>query len=115
MSTGFRMEGDLKVGLDKLDTRVRTGMVAAANYVAPMALAHMRENAPWTDRTGAARNGLRTQVEVTPLSVAIVLYHTVPYGMWLEVRWGGKYAIIEPTIARMAPEFAKAVSRIVFD
>ena len=112
----IRWEGNLTVSsLDELDNKVRRGMVAAANYVAPQAEAHMRANAPWTDRTGNARAGLNAKVEVGANKVAIVLAHSVPYGIWLEVRWGGKYAIIEPTIATFAPKFVEAVGRLVFD
>jgi len=33
----------------------------------------------------------------------MVLYHTVEYGIWLEIRWNGQYAIIIPTIEHMGP------------
>lgn len=58
---------------------------------------YMRTHAPWTDRTSNARNGLFAKA-VTGDAHAIVCYHTVPYGIWLEVRHSGRYAIIEPTI-----------------
>lgn len=111
---GWRLEGDMEARLNQFGPNVKRGMVAAANYVAPLAEAHMKSTAPWTDRTGAARNGLGTQVLVSPNAVAIVLYHTVPYGIYLETRWGGKFAVIEPTILVMAPVFVKAIGRLAF-
>jgi hypothetical protein len=30
----------------------------------------------------------------------ILLSHSVNYGIWLEIRWQGKYAIIIPTLQR---------------
>lgn len=110
----FQFTGDLKVNLANLDDRMKRVMVAAAGYVAPQAEAYMRENAKWTDRTGAARNGLGATVKTSGDDVAIVLFHTVPYGVFLEVRWGGKYAIIEPTIAAMAPLYLQAIQRLGF-
>lgn len=115
MSTGIRWEGNLETSLRQMGPRVKRGMVAAANYCAPQAEAFMKMNAPWTDRTSAARNGLRAVVQVSTNKVAIVMYHSVPYGVFLETRWGGKYAIIEPTIAHIAPLFAKTISRMVFE
>ncbi len=113
MSTRF-FSGNLMANLVGLDARMRMGMVAAANWVAPQAETSMKANAPWTDRTGAARNGLGTQVMVDTDKVAIVLYHTVSYGVYLELRWGGKYAIIEPTMAASGPMFLEALKRLAF-
>ncbi len=115
MTGGFHLEGNLQAGLRGLDMHVKRGIVAAANYTAPLAQQYMRSQATWTDRSGAARNGLKAQVVTGGDKVAIVLYHSVPYGIWLEVRWGGKYAIIEPTMAATMPLFLEAIKRIVFD
>lgn len=59
---------------------------------------YMRANAPWTDRTSNARGGLFAVAKSSPGNHVIVCYHTVPYGIWLEVAHGGKFRIIEPTI-----------------
>lgn len=60
---------------------------------------NMKNNARWTDRTGNARQGLHGTPERERLKkYSIVLSHTVPYGIWLEVRWNGRYAIIQPTL-----------------
>lgn len=64
---------------------------------------YAQENAPWDDRTGDARSGLTAEADTSGLNLAIVLYHTVDYGIWLEVRNGGEYAIIIPTIEQMGP------------
>lgn len=59
---------------------------------------YMKENAPWEDRTGDAREGLSATVFHTGFRHEIVLAYDVDYGIWLEVRWDGEYAIIGPTI-----------------
>lgn len=58
----------------------------------------MQNEAPWTDQTGAARAGLRATPFGEGLKQGLYLYHTVSYGIWLEVRWDGAYAIIIPTL-----------------
>jgi hypothetical protein len=61
---------------------------------------YARENAPWTDRTGNARDLLRAQVvhnEALQSSTAF-LGHGVEYGVWLEIMGGGEFAIVGPTI-----------------
>lgn len=115
MAGKFRLEGNLEAKLNQFGPKVKRGMVAAANYTAMEAQAYMKANAPWTDRTSAARNGLGTQVQVSANKVAIVLYHSVPYGVFLELRWGGRYAIIEPTMAAVGPLFVESIQRLAFD
>ena len=57
--------------------------------------AEMKTNAPWTDRTGAARNGLHTQPFLgDKRHKEIVFAHSVEYGIWLETIESGQYAII---------------------
>lgn len=76
--------------------------------------AYIKTNAPWTDQTGNARNGLFVRVDsefmrsgggqfsVGGQTFRLVLGHSVPYGIWLEttLRPHGKTArpIITPTI-----------------
>lgn len=112
---GVRWTGDVTGELRTLDMRAKRGLVAAANYVAPKLEAHMKNNATWTDRTGAARNGLGAQVVYGGNKVAIVLFHSVSYGVYLETRWGGKYSIIRPTLSVGGPMFAETYKRLVFD
>lgn len=66
---------------------------------------YMRSNAPWEDRSGEAREGLTAEYDSTGLfQHSIILYHTVEYGIWLEIRWNGRYAIIQPTVEHFGPE-----------
>jgi hypothetical protein len=71
---------------------------------------YAQENAPWEDRTGAARDGLTAEYQESGNTMAIVLYHTVDYGIWLEIRNSGEYAIIIPTIEHMGPRIMGALS-----
>jgi hypothetical protein len=108
-------KGDLTGNLQTLGARTKARMVATARYVAPQIQSDMRSNAPWTDRTGNARNGLFAVTQTSTNAVAIVLYHSVPYGIWLELRWSGKYAIITPSLAKWGPKFFKLLADNVFD
>lgn len=89
------------------------GMVATVvDYYATRAEAHMRTNAPWNDQTGNARNGLSARTEHIPYKRhSIILSHGVPYGIWLEVRWSGRYAIINPTMINIGPKVLDMIGR----
>jgi hypothetical protein len=70
------------------------------------AVGFMKVNAPWTDRTANARNGLHAETEFGPeqhFYAQLVLAHSVFYGIYLETRFSGKYAILMPTINYIGP------------
>lgn len=76
-------------------------------------LAYAQANAPWADRTGDAREGLSVDVLSEGGDVILELYHTVDYGLWLEVIQNGRFSIVMPTLERFAPMiFADAGARI---
>lgn len=114
MTNKWRLEGDLEKNLAGMENQHKAAIIAAANFAAPQIESFMKSNARWTDRTGAARNGLRAKVYASGNKCAIVLYHSVDYGVWLEVRWGGKYAIIERSIQFGGPIFVKAIGATLF-
>jgi hypothetical protein len=79
------------------------GMAAFTKGFAAQVEDYAKTNAPWNDRTGDAREGLTAVGEQRLVRYTITLYHTADYGIWLEVRWDGKYAIILPTLEAMGP------------
>lgn len=74
---------------------------------------HAKLNAPWTDQTTNARNGLIARSGKDKDNHYIVLAHQVPYGIWLEVRFAGKYAIIMPTIDAFGPQVMGTLNKIL--
>ena len=90
--------GDLFKNAKALKGKLDGAIKAYMTFQAPHVQDYMRTQARWHDQTGNARNGLFAKYSNTGDRHAIVAYHTVPYGIWLEVRWAGKYAIIHPTI-----------------
>ena len=74
---------------------------------------HMRSTAPWTDRTGNARQGLFAKAFKDAGEVGIVAYHTMPYGIWLEVKHEGQYAVITPTVPLEGARIMQEVSKLI--
>jgi hypothetical protein len=70
-------------------------------------------NAPWTDRTTDARTYLHATVEEVGPIGNIVLAHGVPYGIWLEVANGGRFAIIAPAIDHWGPIIMRDLQRMI--
>lgn len=82
---------------------------------APVIENWMKENATWTDRTGNARQTLSASVweNVAHTMIAIILSHGVHYGLFLEVKNSGKYAIVNPAIDYWGPKIWNDVRGIL--
>lgn len=106
-------ENTLVPGINVFDSRVNSALYAATELHASQAEAQMRANAPWTDRTGNARSGLRGEAFHEVNRHGFDLFHSVPYGLWLEVRWGGRYAIIGPTLQHQGVECMMTVAALM--
>lgn len=98
----------LTPGLAEFGVRTNAAVQTIIAQVAADAQAYMKDNAPWDDRTGMAREGLEAEPYFGEKS-GIVLAHGVDYGIWLEVRFGGDYAIILPTLEVMGPVLMAAL------
>lgn len=77
--------------------------------------AHARSNAPWSDITGRARNGLTARVYMEGGEVVLELAHSVDYGYWLEVIQEGRFAVIMPTLEALGPDILRDAGAKVTD
>lgn len=90
-----------------------TALGKLMQYEAAKVQDYARDNAPWKDRTTNARGGLFAKSNVNPTNVEIILYHTVPYGIFLEVKNSGEYAIIRPTLEVEGPRVMRSVRTLM--
>jgi len=86
--------GDLSLSIGQFDARMQAGVSATVDFVAGGAEGQLKTQAPWTDRTGAARSGLHASTDHGYRAWTIVLAHAVNYGIWLETIQNGQYAVI---------------------
>jgi hypothetical protein len=100
---GIVWKDGLSRNLKQGPAKVKRAAMITAHRMAPEVEAYMKNNAPWTDRTGNARNGLAAHAYQDGDQIGILLYHQVSYGIWLEIANAAKYAIINPTIEQMGP------------
>jgi hypothetical protein len=96
----------------RLAIRIHRNLAAFTAGFAQRVEAYAKANASWEDRTGDARAGLTAEGRQRLVAYYIDLYHTVDYGIWLEVRWSGKYAIIIPTLEVMGPQYMEYLAGI---
>lgn len=101
--------GKIKAGsqitLEKLNRNIAAVMeresIQAENW--------MKSNAPWKDRTSNARNGLRCNYTGSGDGHTMDFFHSVPYGIWLEIRFEGRNAIIGPALEHFAPRVMSGI------
>jgi hypothetical protein len=116
-SFGVSFDTDLSPlikGVAKMDDRLDRAVAATVLRQSHIATGWMRENAPWTDRTGNARAGLDTTTDHEPkVHHTIWLFGRMPYQVWLEVRFAGKYAIIGPAIVDQGKKLMKTFTKLL--
>lgn len=109
----FSAENTLAKGIAQFEFKMLEGMEEIILKFKDDLVDYARSNAPWDDRTGDARSGLDAEFFGEDRSLGITLFHTVEYGIWLELRWGGKYAIIIPTIETMGPKLLNEMEHMM--
>lgn len=103
----------LRVNVRRYDEHVKRALDFLTEYHATQGVAAMKTNAPWTDRTSAARNGLYTVVTKGPGHYTIKFSHSVHYGIWLEVKFSGRDAIIMPTVINQGEALMSDIRRML--
>jgi hypothetical protein len=100
-------------GMDEYLAGVRAAILQIAQRRAPEIEAWMKANAPWTDRTGNARQTLSVEVRMFATQVVIWMSHGVTYGKYLELAYGGQYAVIGPALDQFAPAIWNDVEQLL--
>lgn len=105
--------GKIGVNLKRFDYDVNALVAGVVDFQGTRAVAWMKTNAKWKDRTGNARQTLSGHGEHTSESHTIFLYGGVPYQIWLEVRFAGKFAVIGPAVKYHGLALMKRLASIV--
>ena len=75
--------------------------------------AFAKQNRPWTDRTGNARrtmegvcgwNSASAQGSASGDVFSVGVEGHMPYSVFLELGYGGKYSVLAPTVHHFAPD-----------
>ena len=71
-----------------------------------------KANAPWTDRTAAARTGLNGSASRSGDAITITLRGSVRYMVYLELAHGKRWAILWPTMQANAQRIMEGFARL---
>lgn len=95
---------NLRVALKDFPRKLDAAITRTVDINAIRGMGYLKTDAPWTDQTGAARTGLHTTTSHTGRQWGITFAHSVHYGIWLEVKYSGRDAVIMPTIQKTGPQ-----------
>lgn len=79
-----------------LDEKINRRIGMTMQYESAYAVGWLKQNAPWTDDTAAARTGLTAIALSGGNTHELIMAYSVYYGIWLEVANSGRYAVITP-------------------
>lgn len=86
------------------------GLLMLMQTAASKMEAWAKQNAPWTDRTGAARQRLTGKAYWQDSNIVVAaIAHQVDYGIWLELAHQRKYAILEKALDEHKGEIEDAI------
>lgn len=97
----------MKAAVIRLPDKMERAMLGYGKTAAAKLEAEAKTNRPWRDRTAQARQRIKGDCERTDKGIRLTLSHGVDYGPDLEFRHQKRYAIIYPTLRRMAPEILR--------
>jgi hypothetical protein len=103
----------LRKNLQTFDSKLRRNINMIFEYNAAYATGWMKQNARWTDRTGAARTGLTATHHSGKEFEELFLAYSVNYGIWLEVANDRKYAILTPALRIMGDKIMRDMTYLI--
>lgn len=117
MATGFKWDVEPGLAFGELTDRYARAIFQSGRHIAyeqaEAMESYAKQHAPWTDRTGDARERLYATVEETGPIGTIVLAHGVDYGVWLELSHGGRFSIIPETIDVFGPKVMRSLQNLM--
>lgn len=101
--------------MKNLTPKVKKALDVIGHQVGGQMETYAKDNAKWTDRTGAARGGLSYDCKWQGTVLDISIYHSVDYGLWLEVRnfpIAGRLAILQDARDSQVQDFLNMIKQL---
>lgn len=103
----------LAQGVGNYADRLLNAVYDLAQFFAARIESYAKANANWTDRTGNARQGLTARAFKAATAVTLILWHSVEYGVYLELANSGKYGIILKTLEQNYGPYMSAIEGLL--
>lgn len=103
-------------GLHETESRMKRALEIIADVASKKMADWAKDNKLWEDRTTNATQGLQGKAYwEDDKNLVTAIYHSVDYGIWLELAMNRKYAILEKAIEEGKDDLIRQYKRIVGD
>ena len=110
---GIRVDiSELLNNLGSMEIKSQTAIRMYAQEGAKKFENYAKQNRPWADRTGHARQRLTGSVETLSDRTRIHIGHGVDYGIYLELANQKRFAILQKTVNTVSPEILKGFKEV---
>ena len=104
-------------GMKDFKSKLEAAMKIFCDNGAQKMESYAKQNRPWKDQTGNARQRLEGSWEKDKDGYTLKIAHGVDYGVWLEFAHERKYAILLPTVEKVGrgeilPAFKNFLDRL---
>ena len=114
MESGFNLDiTDIIRGLTEFEVMSRAALEIYGDTAGKKLEAEAKRNAPWTDRTGLSRKSIKGGSQWEGNKCIVYLSGNTAQFPFLELAHDKKYAVLQPTINRMAPDILRGL-KILF-
>jgi hypothetical protein len=103
----------LRKNTQRFDANLKRNVAAVVDRHAAITTGWLKQNAPWTDRTSAARTGIFAIANSGNNYEEIFMAYSVYYGIWLEVANDRRYAVITPAMRIMGKELMDSLQHLL--
>jgi len=107
IGSGYIGSNDIKIGMTKLIDGIQPALEVYAREMAYDIHTYMVENHRWKNRRGVTEANLYAKVIVSDQkyvsTIRIGYNDCIKHAVYLEEYYGGKYALINPTIRKWGP------------
>lgn len=104
---------DVNRNLMEWAERQKAALFALAQSYAAKMEAEAKQDGPWTDRTGQARQGIHGGAYERDDALIVYVAHTAHHGVYLELAMQQRFAVLEPTVKRNTPAFFEEARQVV--
>ena len=88
----------LAAGLERWAEAALDALEASWRDLGDTILVYAEANHPWQNITYAAEQGLSVDVRRQETTLILTLYNASAHGVWLEVRFDGRWGVIAPAL-----------------
>lgn len=103
----------VKFNLNKLEKDTAQKIYNEMDALMAYGEAEAKRSAPWTDRTSNARNSIFGFAEKSGNTIKGILGIGMDYGVYLELRWNGRYRVIWPTLNILSTKISSFFNKII--